>query len=201
LRASAARGGLKVHGGLRTALLLLLWLLLPALIAAQTSSDLAHLADDPVMHALVRHHHGRYTLADTGLLLDPKGTPASELQRSLERLRNETGFRCRYPTRDAFLRSRPGLDPAPAEPCPGLEEFERRVPVSRISLVFVAENIEQPASIMGHLVLKLAGEDAHGRTREHGISFFHRSDRVEPAADAVHRARRRHARMPACHTA
>ena len=152
--------------------MLLLWLLLPALIAAQTSSDLAHLADDPVMHALVRHHHGRCTLADTGVLLDSKGTPAFELQRSLERLRNETGCCCRYPARDTFLRSRPGLDPAPAEPCPGLEECGRRVPVSRISLVFVAENIEQPASIRGHLVLKLAGEDAQGRTREHGISFF-----------------------------
>ena len=159
-------------GGLRAAVFLITALLCAGLRAAPTQQQLAALAEDPIWQALIHHHHGRYTLPDTGLLLDPAGTPRSELVASLERLTTDPQFRCRYPARDGFLRSRLGLPPAPAQECADLDEFTRRVPATRISLVFVAENIEQPASIMGHLILKLAGEDTDGQSREHAISFF-----------------------------
>lgn len=145
----------------------------PAAAATDTPERRAQVAADPIWQALIHHSHGRFLLSESGLLIGSAKSPREELDASLQALASDASFRCRYPAREAFLRARFALDAAGATaPCPELDEYRRRAPADQIKLVFVAENLEQPSSIMGHLFLKVAGAGADGQPREHAISFF-----------------------------
>jgi hypothetical protein len=58
------------------------------------------------------------------------------------------------------------------EQCPELKEFFEKAPVSDVSLVFAAENISQPTSMMGHVFLDVFGTDKNGVEKSHALSFF-----------------------------
>lgn len=169
--------------GLRAAFLSLLGLLAcawPGLLwAAPARQPLlleeAKRAADPMWHALLHLQEGRPQIQDPGFLLaaGPGWTPQRELRATLDLLATDPAARCRFPARARWLLQGPDEDAGGSLiRCAEIQEFLERAPASRIALVFAAENVRQPASIMGHLFLKLEGRTAAGSSVSHAVSFF-----------------------------
>lgn len=139
---------------------------------------LAHdrrLADDPVWATLLHLDQGQPTIGDAGFLLSaPRFSARAELEATIAALYGpqSLGWRCRFPARHAWLSKQLSLPESSLAHCSDLQEFLRRAPADRISLVFASENLAQPSSMMGHLFLKVEGRDAAGVRRDHAISFF-----------------------------
>jgi hypothetical protein len=79
---------------------------------------------------------------------------------------------CRFPARYELLMKDVSLPGPKIELCPDLKEFLDRAPVQRASLVFAAEDITSPSSMMGHLMLKIEGKNIDGVDVQHAISYF-----------------------------
>ena len=62
--------------------------------------------------------------------------------------------------------------------CSQLTEFMNKAPLDQVHLVFGSEDLEHPSSSMGHIFLKISGENYRGIFVEHSISFFTRIDDV-----------------------
>lgn len=135
-------------------------------------------AADPMWHALLHLQAGQPQIQDPGFLLaaGPGWTPLRELRATLDLLAADPAARCRFPARARWLQV-PDEDAGGSRiRCAELQEFLARAPATRIALVFAAENVRQPASIMGHLFLKLEGQTAAGASVSHAVSFFTDAD-------------------------
>lgn len=128
----------------------------------------------PVWLALLHSEHGEANIQDPGFLLSaPDFSPAHELEKTLSLLyANDPQNVCRFPARYHWLQSQLKAPNLPLNNCPEVNEFRAKAPLSELSLVFANESLSQPASMMGHLFLKLSGNDAEGIHREHAIAFF-----------------------------
>ncbi|MCO5114724.1 MAG: DUF4105 domain-containing protein [Bdellovibrionaceae bacterium] len=85
---------------------------------------------------------------------------------------------CKYPARYFYLNQKGLLPSVDYTHCQDLQEFLKRAPIQEISIMFAAESLTQPASIVGHSFLKISGLDDEKIKREHAISFFTRMDDV-----------------------
>ena len=81
---------------------------------------------------------------------------------------------CRFPARFYWIKSELGLEDSifPDVRCPEFEEYLKRAPAQKIYVVFVSENVSQPSSMMGHVFLKLSGNDYKSNYVEHAVSFY-----------------------------
>ncbi|RZL10229.1 MAG: DUF4105 domain-containing protein [Rubrivivax sp.] len=143
--------------------------------AIQALAHAQRLADAPVWAALLHLDRGRPTIGDAGFLLSmPRFSARAELDATIAALYGPRSleWRCRFPARHAWLSRQLPVPDSSLTHCKDLQEFLRRAPADRISLVFASENLAQPSSMMGHLFLKVEGRDATGAPREHAISFF-----------------------------
>lgn len=178
---------MRFESGLRAAFfcLLLSWVVGSGARAAPHESpvlspqDLEGRAADPVWQALLHMDAGRPRVLDPGFLLaaGPGWSPYRELLATRELLARDPQAHCRFPARAQWLQDQ-GLAPSAGwSACEAIQEFLRRAPAERIDLVFAAENVRQPASIMGHLFLRLSGHLAtDGRPVAHAVSFFTDAD-------------------------
>ena len=144
------------------------------------------LSSDPTWHALLHYVSGKCLVTDSSFLLNPlECSPESELDLLLKGAFSADPARvadlsCRFPARVAFIAAR--LKPfgitVPFNPCKDLLDYEERAPAEVISLVFAAENITQPMSMMGHVFIKLEGKDRLGQDVAHAVSFFAQTSTV-----------------------
>lgn len=80
---------------------------------------------------------------------------------------------CRFPARYIWLKQQLNLSgPQPEEVCEDYKEYIQKVPVDKIKLVYAAENITQPSSMMGHAFLKFEGTNFDGQEVAHAVSFY-----------------------------
>ncbi|MFV0626760.1 MAG: DUF4105 domain-containing protein [Alphaproteobacteria bacterium] len=81
---------------------------------------------------------------------------------------------CMFPARFDFLVKKTNISPKafPKQHCFGYKEFQQKVPMDTVSIVFASENNMVPTSIMGHLFLKFSGETSSKQLREHAFSYF-----------------------------
>ena len=141
---------------------------------------LQELSKHPVWQALLHSTGDRSPISDPKFLLSlPAFSPERELALTVDRLFPDSGsppleVLCRFPARYHWLSQQLRIA-APVDPvdiCPDVREFFARAPAERISLVYASENFVSASSMMGHVLLKLSGEDAQGQVREHAISYF-----------------------------
>ncbi|MDR3347149.1 MAG: DUF4105 domain-containing protein, partial [Helicobacteraceae bacterium] len=124
------------------------------------------------------HYKGEASVIGAGspFFISPNGHKdyIAELNATIEALKNDPNTQCKYPARvDLLLEYKAiEIDDPLFTICEDYQEYLRKVPFDRIYLVFTAEDQSSPASIMGHTVLKIAGEDINGVTREHSFSFM-----------------------------
>ena len=112
------------------------------------------------------------------LLCERNCTPRVVLEKTIQLLRAKEDTlqkaKCRFPARHLFLSEQLRHTDYELQPlqCQDYEEFLVRAPADSISLVYVAENVKQPSSMMGHSLLKISGVNEEGRLVSHGVSFF-----------------------------
>jgi hypothetical protein len=167
---------------------LLLHTVLPSICIADSMSDALRLVEelglegDPTWRALLHHARGRCFVEDEAYYLSGSSCALDEELRVLVRAAfsadpaTRQDVACRFPARLQFLRDRlatRGIS-VPDTPCAEFEEYSLRAPAAEISLVFAAENITHPMSMMGHVFLKFSGKSQQGTTLEHAASFFTR---------------------------
>ncbi len=138
------------------------------------------LAQDPTWLALLHFANGKCYIHDRSFYLSAKEcSPQDEILELLTALLNADQTRardaaCRFPARIAFLQEKlkaRGIS-LPTPQCAALEEYKSRAPAESISLVFAAENITSPMSMMGHVFMKFEGKTPSGAPVEHAASFF-----------------------------
>lgn len=147
----------------------------PAQLAAwEARATQLGLEREPVWHALLHLTAGQPNITSPDFLLSaPRFSPGAELAATLKFLYGgDASTVCRFPARYLWLAERLALPPLPLEACAELAEFKARAPADRLTVVFASENLAQPSSMMGHVLLRLAGRTAQGGNVEHAISFI-----------------------------
>ncbi len=149
--------------------------------AWQAAATRLALARTEAWYALLHLRGGTPQILDEKFLLSLPGfTPERELAATLAYLYGPQSAQavCRYPARYLWLQRALSLPELPIGQCQQLQEFIRRAPAERISLIFASENLSQPSSMMGHLFLKLEGPRADGVSVAHAVAFFTDTDTI-----------------------
>ncbi len=141
---------------------------------ALSEGALATLAADPTWLALIHMDSGRPSVTDPNFLLSAAAPSAIlELKSTVSVLYGaDRSTVCRFPARYLWLRARLAAPPLPLSECEDYHEFISRAPAQYIDLVFASESLAQPSSSMGHLFLKLSGQNPSGASVAHAISFY-----------------------------
>lgn len=81
---------------------------------------------------------------------------------------------CRYPARYIWLRQQLQLTDTvlPTQVCGDYDVFRQKMPADNVTLVYAAENITQPSSMMGHAFLAFSGQNEKGIDVSHALTFF-----------------------------
>lgn len=143
--------------------------------AWQVQAERQGLHRSDTWQALLHLRGGQPQILDEGFLLSLSGFSAQgELDATLAYLYGPQSAQavCRFPARYLWLQRTLNLPPLSLDHCQMLQEFLRRAPADRISLVFASENLSQPSSMMGHLFLKVEGQRDDGAQVAHAITFF-----------------------------
>lgn len=98
----------------------------------------------------------------------------NELIKTIRVLVGDQEVACRFPARRRFILSSLSLtsENLPEPNCEDYLTFKKKAPAREVSLVYASENLSQPSSMMGHVMLKMTGENDLGLQVEHGVSFF-----------------------------
>jgi hypothetical protein len=125
--------------------------------------------------ALLHYKNGKSVIGgESPFFLSSEGyqNSTAELEATIAALSNNPNAQCRYPARLEFLleSGRIKANELPKSDCEEYKTYLQKVPLERVYAVFVAEDQSNPASIMGHTILKIAGEDESGA--EHSFSFM-----------------------------
>lgn len=150
-----------------------------ALTEWQSKAGKLNLYSSNTWQALLHLQEGKPDIDDPGFLLTHAHFSAeAELNATLDYLHGPKSAQavCKYPARYLWLQRMLALPSISMEHCQTLQEFIRRAPADRISLVFASENLSQPSSMMGHLFLKLEGQRQGGAPVSHAIAFFTDAD-------------------------
>lgn len=140
-----------------------------------------NLAQDDTFKRLLHYEDGT-SLVKKGspffLSSDGYHNPEAELAATIQAfykkdVRDDSHALCRFPARFSYLQKQLNLSVSdlPKPECKQYNEFRQKVRAQSVTLVFAAENNTSPSSMMGHLFLKLSGEN-DGRRVEHAFSFF-----------------------------
>lgn len=80
---------------------------------------------------------------------------------------------CRYPARFNYIVRSLNLkaNNFPQPQCLAYEEYQQKVPIEKVAIVFASENNISPSSMIGHTFLKLSGTNDRG-LKEHSFSYF-----------------------------
>ena len=151
-----------------------------ALATPLSSSNLARLAlkaglaDKPAWSSLLHVAEGKANIRTKEFLLSlPNFSLENELTATVDFLYDgNTSHVCRFPARYLWLKNEIDLPALPIDDCADLNEFKLRAPTDTISIVFASENLAQPSSMMGHILLKLSGTNAQHQPVAHAISFI-----------------------------
>ena len=97
-----------------------------------------------------------------------------ELEKTIQSFFEAPDTICRFPARYYWIKSELGLNDGifPSASCPAFQEYLKRTPAQTICLVFVAEDVSEPSSMMGHVFLKLSGNDYKLAHVAHAVSFY-----------------------------
>lgn len=162
--------------GFKAAFFLVLALVAPGGIAWANPANekTLELSEHPVWQSLL-HMNGQSSdlSAPQFLLSAPQFSAHRELLATRALLQSRPAeASCRFPARVSWLSNQLGLPEPSLAHCTDLQEFLMRAPTDRVDLVFASESLSQPATMMGHSFLRLAGQRTNGESVEHAVAFF-----------------------------
>ncbi|NVJ60759.1 MAG: DUF4105 domain-containing protein [Gammaproteobacteria bacterium] len=143
------------------------------------------LHNDPVWKSLLHFSNSTFRINDESFLLS-HNNPSLELELE-ENIRNiqrnsSNRFVCRFPARYTWLKSKLDLPEIDLKSCDELNLFKNNAPADKISVVYASENLTSPSSMMGHVLLRIQGDNQSGKNVDHAISFFTVTDGINPAS-------------------
>lgn len=134
------------------------------------------LFDETHWLALLHINNGNIDIEDKNFYIDHHFTNAKdEFVNSFTQffINNNQSEKCRFPARFNWMASKLEIaKKVTLGNCPEYDEYLTKVPIDTVSLVFGAEDISIPASMMGHVFLKLDGKKPNGDQLNHAISFY-----------------------------
>lgn len=172
-------------GGLRAAFFSLVWGVCAAAqpqtqagtMSALTAGELAQvsaLAKHPTWRALLHADEGKPQVKDPNFFTSPQGPDvAEELAQASHRIRaQDADWFCRFPARALWLSKQMGWTKPTLSHCDALQEFVRRAPLQQLDLIFASETLTEPSSMMGHIFLKVSGQNSRQEWVQHAITFY-----------------------------
>jgi hypothetical protein len=111
---------------------------------------------------------------DTFLLSFDDFSPKKELNKTLESFIQDKNNICKYPARYLWLSKKKNLNIPKFDisNCKNFSSYIEHTNPSKISLIFISEDVANPMSMMGHVFFKLYGKNKSGKDVENAISFF-----------------------------
>jgi len=160
----------------------------PYLAELQQGARAAKLAAHPYWHKLLHYKPNRLLPGVTSsvdvehffLSPDGKTDPAAELDATLasffsDEPRHDEPPQCRVKGRYAWLRGKLAFDPArlPEQPCEFFDKWAAAMNPAAISLVFAANDLNSPATMYGHTLLRVDPVGAEGESPllSHAINY------------------------------
>ena len=128
-----------------------------------------------VWKALLQAPEGRLEIKDPKFILSANNfSLKNELVGTIQSFFEAPDTICRFPARYYWIKHELGLkdNVCPSVACPDFQEYLEKAPAQRIALVFVSENVSEPCSMMGHVFLKLSGNDYKSAHVAHAVSFY-----------------------------
>lgn len=167
-------------GALKCALFIFLVLHFQICNAVAESSHIQEAALDSRWAALL-HYNEKPTIDNSSFYLSSLNgfSLKNELIETIKFLKSNEINYCRYPARAQFLSEYRLVDNHSLSHCSDYQEFVRKAPSDSVHLVYTSENLSQPSSAMGHIMLMLQKERGQG-VIEHGVSFFTELDSYNP---------------------
>jgi hypothetical protein len=130
----------------------------------------------PEWSALLHVDHNKPYINDAHFLLSlPHFSLQNELIIDLKSIlspRSHDDFICQFPARTLWLQQQLQLAPISFTQCKDFTDYLNNAPAETIRLVYVAENITQPSSMMGHVLLQLSGLNRNNQHVDHAVSFY-----------------------------
>ena len=137
------------------------------------------LAADKQWQALLHIPDKAPLISDANFVSQIGNASLIELNKGIEALSStdvskQHSYLCQFPARSLWLQKKmPELNRLEAKDiCADFSDFLSHVPAEKISLIYAYENIDHPASMMGHIFLKLEGVNNKDIFVEHSISFY-----------------------------
>jgi hypothetical protein len=131
---------------------------------------------NPEWSALLHVDHNKPYINDAHFLLSlPHFSLKNELILDLNEIQNPLShdeFICKFPARTLWLQQQLQLAPISFTQCKDFINYLHNAPADTIKLVYVAENITQPSSMMGHVLLQISGLNKSNKYVDHAVSFY-----------------------------
>lgn len=157
----------------RSILLLLFFFVATNVFSADI--DFRKISSDPTWISLIHIYKSSPDIADKKFYIKNKFINLeSELSDTYEEIfiKKNKDYLCRFPARYYFIKQKMNLPELDLNSCLAFKEFINKAPMDKISLVFASENVSMPTSMMGHVFLKISGENQQKIHVDHAISFF-----------------------------
>lgn len=152
--------------------LVVFYLLISILPAHSREETFKRISTSKEWKALLYFENGSFLIKDPNFYVSNIRAPDSELKSFVEEIENNKNVICKFPARYTYLATVLDYSINELKKCDDLDEFKKRAPLQKASVVFASENISIPSSMMGHIYLKLEGGNHLGEEVEHAISFF-----------------------------
>jgi hypothetical protein len=131
--------------------------------------------DDPTWSALLHSVNNSTPIEDSSFILSTGNfTLKNELVATIRLLEKSSEASCQFPARRKFIIATLQLSQNKiiAPTCDEYLTFKKKAPAENISLIYATENISQPSSMMGHIMLKIEGINDSNIPVKHGVSYF-----------------------------
>ncbi len=129
----------------------------------------------PTWAALLHTIDGLTQIQDPSFVLSKDNfSLQNELIATIRLLESNSKASCQFPARRQFILDTLNITSSTiSKPvCKDYLIFKKKAPADYVSLIYATENISQPSSMMGHIMLKISGKNDKGLDVEHGVSYF-----------------------------
>ena len=131
---------------------------------------------NPEWNALLHIEEGQSKILDPRFILSSEDfSSKNELVETINFLfgiDNSPTNICKFPARAIWINQQLKRPPINFGLCNQFSKYLESAPVNSIAVVYSSENLTQPSSMMGHVFLKISGENQLGKQVAHGVSFF-----------------------------
>lgn len=145
--------------------------------SALSSNNLEHLSQHPTWlklgHYKSHSPSQSYIISDDFFIAEQgKISPLKELQATITAFNQDATSQCKYPARYQWLTQQGLTFSQPKAQCADLKNWREKQKIHSVSLVFASGYMSNPASLYGHMLLKLnRATHSHNKLLDYSINY------------------------------